>query len=384
MRKNTITSSIFVGFLLLQIMACSSKEQVVVEKSIRPVKYDQVKTSGDALNETFSGSAQSSKEAKLSFKVSGTLSHLKIKVGDQVRKGQLIARVDQTDYSVQYQQSVANLKSVETQIKSANTQLVNSKAAYARVEKLYENNSVSLSEFEQAKSAYETAQASYNASLAQAKASEKQVESARNQVSYSNLKAPFSGVITAINVEENELIPSGNPIATISAVDKPEISVGIPEVFISKVKKNQVVEVAFSAIPGMSFTGKVYEVGYSSGGGSTYPVSVRIDKPTEDIRPGMAAEVNFHFGAAKNKAAPKTVAPVAAVGEDTNGHFVFLLTQSGENYLAKKQTIQIGTLMANGFEIKDGLNKGDLVATAGLSTLLDGMEVRLMDQNETK
>ena len=87
-----------------------------------------------------------------------------------------------------------------------------SKATYQRIEKLYENNSVSISEFEQAKSAYELAQASYQASLAQANASGKQVESAQNQVNYSSLMAPFPGVITMVNVEENELVGSGSPI----------------------------------------------------------------------------------------------------------------------------------------------------------------------------
>ena len=372
---------IFFVLFIFFLTSCEEEKKEVPLESIRPVKFGKVIVSGDALQQTFSGTAQSSKETKLSFKVSGTLNQLSVKVGDIVRKGQLIARVDQTDYSVQYQQSVANLKSVETQIKSAETMLVNNKATYERIEKLYENNSVSLSEFELAKSSYETAQASYDAALAQANASEKQVESAQNQVNYSNLIAPFAGVITAVNVEENELLASGNPIATISAIGNPEISVGIPEVFIPKVKRGQNVEILFSSIPGISFTGKVYEVGFSSLGGSTYAVTVRIDKPTSDIRPGMAADVRFDFSDPKNNVEQKLVAPIASIGEDNNGNFVFTLIKEGEHYLAKKKTIEIGELTASGFEIKTGLARGDLVATAGLNTLLDGMKVRLINQN---
>ena len=259
--------------------------------------------SGDALSETFSGSAQSSKESKVSFKVSGTLNRLHVKVGDIVRKGQLIAKVDQTDYSVQYQQSVANNKSSTTQIQSAKSQLINSKATYQRIEKLYENNSVSISEFEQAKSGLELAEAAYDAAIAQSNASEKQVESAQNQVNYSSLTAPFSGVITAVMVEENELVGSGTPIATISAMGNPEISVGIPEIFISKIKRNQPVDIVFSSISDERFTGKVYEVAFSSLGGSTYPVTVRIDKPTDEIRPGMVADVHFNFDNGTNSIA---------------------------------------------------------------------------------
>lgn len=318
------------------------------------------------------------KNQKVSFKVGGTLTRLNVKVGDVVRQGQLIAKVDQTDYSVQYQQSVANNKSSETQIQSAKSQLVNSKATYQRIEKLYENNSVSISEFEQAKSALELAEASYAAAQAQANASEKQVESAQNQVRYSTLVAPFSGVVTSVMVEENELVNPGSPIATISAVSKPEISIGIPEAFISKIKKNEPVNIVFSALSNQSFSGKVYEVGFSSLGGSTYPVTVRIDKPTAEIRPGMAADVQFRFSNGK-KEIQKMVAPIASVGEDNNGHFVFGLVKEGNNYLVEKKKIQIGQLTSAGFEIKSGLSNGDLVATAGLNTLLDGMIVRLME-----
>ncbi len=372
---------IYIGVLALTtflLISCGEKKKAVVVESIRPVKFGKVMMSGDALSETFSGSAQSSKESKMSFKVSGTLTKLNVKVGDMVRKGQLIAKVDQTDYSVQYQQSLANNKSSETQIKSAQSQLTNSKATYQRIEKLYENNSVSISEFEQAKSALELAEASYSAALAQANASEKQVESAQNQVRYSTLVAPFSGVITAVMVEENELVGSGTPVATISAMGDPEISVGIPEVFISKVKRNQMVDIVFSSMPNQVFSGKIYEVGFSSQGGSTYPVTVRIIKPTEDIRPGMVADVRFSFSSGE-KDAQKMVTPIASVGEDSNGHFVFGLTQEGENYLVKKKKIQIGELTTAGFEIKSGLTNGELVATAGLNTLLDGMKVRLLE-----
>ena len=154
-----LLSIILVSSLLI---SCQGKKEEVIEEIIRPVKYGTISLTTDALRETFSGTAQSSKETRLSFKVSGKVNSLKVKVGDVVRIGQLIAHIDETDYSVQYEQSKANMKSVETQIKSTNSQLINSRATYLRVEKLYENNSVSLSEFEAAKSAYELAQAAYD------------------------------------------------------------------------------------------------------------------------------------------------------------------------------------------------------------------------------
>ncbi len=380
MSSLNLNQSLFQVIILFVLIfsSCGNEKKEVIEQVIRPVKYGEVIMSGDILNETFSGSAQSSKESKMSFKVGGTITKINVHVGDQVKRGELIAKVDQTDYSVQYQQSLANMKSVETQIQSAKSQLVNSKATYERIEKLYENNSVSISEFEQAKSGFELAEAAHNASLAQANASKKQVESAQNQVKYSNLLAPFSGIITSLNVEENELVGSGSPIATISAITDPEILVGIPEIFISKVNKNQEVQITFSALNNQGFSGSVYEVGYSSMGGSTYPVTIRIQSPSMEIRPGMAADVKFRFNDEEVKS-ERLVAPASAIGEDSNGHFVFSLEKVEENFLVQKKNVQIGNLTTEGFEILNGLSKGELVATAGLSTLLNGMKVRLMN-----
>lgn len=366
-------------FCLLLLMSCGNKSAEEIEPIVRPVRYGEVVKSGNANNQTFSGTAQSSKEAKISFKVAGTINALNVKVGDRIRTGQVIARLDAIDYSIQYDQAVAQLKSAQTQIKSAESQLTASKSAYQRVEKLYENNSVPLSEYEQAKTSFEAAQSQYEAAVAQVAASQKQVDGSRNQVNYAQLAAPFSGVITAVMVEENELVNSGTPIATLSAEGQPEVRVGVPEVFIAQINKGQNVGIRFSILPGEQFSGSVSEVGFSAGDASTYPVIIQIDNPDETIRPGMAATVQFHFGENQNEQ-QYLIAPVKSVGEGPEGNFVFKLEKTGAEHIAKKQIVQVGTLLPAGFEIKSGLQEGDLVATAGLKAILDGMKVKLLQE----
>lgn len=374
--KNKYAFIITISFFLF---ACGGEKKEQIEEIIRPVRYGTVQMQGAAESHAFSGTAQSSKHAKLSFKVAGTINSLQVKVGDKIRKGQAIASMDAIDYSVEYDQAVANLKNAQTGIKSAQSQLITTKSTYERVEKLYENNSLPLSDYEQAKSAYEAAEAQYNASLAQVTAAQKQVDAASNQVSYTRLTAPFSGIITEVNVEENELVNSGSPIAALDAETRPEVSVGIPEVFIPRIRKGQKVDIHFSILPNQPFKGTISEVGFSSGDAATYPVIVIIDNPSPDIRPGMAANVTFHFGEAK-AGQQFLVAPVKAVGEGTQGNFVFILNPNGDTYEVKKQNIEIGELLPNGFEIKSGLKEGDLLATAGLKSLLDGMKVKLMEE----
>ncbi len=370
------------AFICLAIWAsCTNKEISTVEKTARPVKYAKITTSGSADRQTFSGISQSSKEAAVSFKVSGTINRLNIKVGDQVRQGQLLASLDAIDYAVQQDQAFAQMKSAETQVKSAQAQLVNSKSTYDRAERLYENRSIPLSEYQQAKAAFEAAESQYNASLAQVDASQAQLTSASNQVSYARLLAPFSGIINSVLVEENELVAVGNPVAVISAQDNPEILVGLPEVFIARVERNDTVQVIFSSPISRTYQGRITEVSFGSGSSATYPITVQIDNPDSDLRPGMAASVVFDFSESDASQPAPLVAPIAAVSEGTEGRFVFKLLPDGDTYQAAKQPVELGKLVSDGFTINSGLAEGDLVATAGLKSLLDGMRVTLLDDN---
>ena len=175
------------------------------------------------------------------------------------------------------------------------------------------------------------------------------------------------------------MIPSGNAVAVLSAVGEPEVRVGIPESFISGIRKGQKVDIHFSILSEKSFKGTVSEVAFSSSEASTYPVIVSIDKPSSEMRPGMAATVTFLTGTTKNQT-EKIMAPAKAIGEGPDGHFAFLLQKEGDIFTVKKAIVKIGDLMPEGFEIKEGLNEGDMIATAGLQSLLDGMKVKLLEE----
>ncbi|MEO0732218.1 MAG: efflux RND transporter periplasmic adaptor subunit [Bacteroidota bacterium] len=348
----------------------------LAEDPLRPVRFQAIGYAGQAGQNTYSGVAQADQLSKLSFRVGGTIRRLNVKLGDRVRKGQLIATIDPADYSIQAEQANASTKGAVANLEAAETQLINARSTYQRIEKLYENNSVPLSDFEQAKSAYESAQASYDAAATQVTSAEKQLQSARNQVSYTRLVAPFTGIITAVNAEINELVGSGTPVAELSSATQPEVRIGIPENFISRISTGDKVSIEFSVLPNQVFSGKVSEISFATGGSPTYPAIITIDNPSKAIRPGMAANVTFQK---KTDAAATLVCPVKALGKDTESTFVYVLEKgAGEAYTAAKQTVEVGELMTDGFAIKSGLSEGQLVATAGLKSLLDGMQVRLM------
>lgn len=375
--------------------SCSSEE--ITSETIRPVRYAEVLKVTNGEERTFSGVAQSSKETNLSFKVGGKITSITVKTGDRVSKGQLIATLEQVDYEVQLEQAksqqesaLAQEKSAATQIKSAEANLIATRSAYNRIQKLYETNSVSLSEYEQVKASYDAAQAQYDAAVLQHEAAQTQVstavlqvEAANNQVSYTQLYAPFEGVITKLNVETNEMVGSGTVIGVLSTTARPEVSVGIPEAFIAKIKNGDNAIVTFSAIPAQNFKGVVDEVGYSPSSGSTYPIVLRIDNPSVAIRPGMAAGVSFVFENEKSAQNNKNVllAPAKAIEESGGQTFAYVLTPSTkDNYTATKKKVTVGKLVKQGFIIKDGLKENDLVATAGLKFLSEGMTVKLLKE----
>jgi multidrug efflux system membrane fusion protein len=367
-------------FLALFFTSCKEKSVETVKK-IRPIKYSTIEPSTGVETHTFSGVAKAQNETNLSFKVAGTLSSVQVKLGDRVRKGQLIATIDPVDYNIQSNQAISQKEGSVANAKAAETQLINAQATYDRVAKLYENNSVALSEYQQAKAGLDAAQAQYDAANTQINAADQQLKAAGNQVSYTRLVSPMTGVITAVQVEANEMVNAGMLIAKVSSFGRPEVEVGVPEIFINKIKKGQEVTITLPSSPGQEFKGVVDQVAYASGNAPTYPVTVEIDESVEQIRPGMAANVAFLFSKNGATSSPKMVVPLDAVGKDNQGNFVFVLNQKSEGvFVAEKKIVTIGELLPEGFELISGLEEGEIVATAGLKSLMNGTEVKLINE----
>jgi RND family efflux transporter MFP subunit len=189
------------------------------------------------------------------------------------------------------------------------------------------------------------------------------------------LLAPVSGSIAVCNSENNENVQIGQTIAILIVGSDMEIELGIPENVINRINSGMNVSIAFPSLNNI-FNGVVSEVSPSIDvNSSTYPVNIKILNPTINVKSGMAANVSFNFGSSSSK--EFLVVPIAAVGEDSEGSFVFLVESADDGNIAtiKKQHIQIGELTSDGFEVINGLLLNQRVATAGLQSLLDGQKV---------
>jgi len=361
--KTHRTRTALLGGAVLLAAACGGGE-VEETRAPRPVRHHVVSYGDGGLARTFSGTAQAGRIVNLSFRSSGVVTKLDVRLGQTVRSRQLLARLDNVSARLAYEQAVSSLNSTASQMNTA-------KLALDRTRALYEVGTASLGDLESAKNSFRTAEASHESTR-------RSVEIQQDHVQYGFIYAPEAGTIAAVTAEINENVRAGQTVAVLNAGSEMEIVLGLPESVINRVTSGMEVGVSFSALPERSFTGLVTEVSPSVGATTTtYPVRITLDDPSEDIRPGMAANVMFDFGT-RGQPSNTLVVPSNSVGEDSRGRFVFLIHRGeGDSASVQKQHVTVGPLTAEGFVIQEGLTAGQSIATAGLQTLLDGQQVRL-------
>jgi RND family efflux transporter MFP subunit len=346
------------------LMSCSD-EKIQQEIALRPVEYIQVSSIGTQQVRTFSGTSKTDRIIKLSFRSSGIIIKFDIKLGQKVSKGQLLAKLDNVQARLNHENSITAKNSAESQMNTA-------KLSYNRIRKLYEKGGSSLSEFESVKNAFKTAQQSYQSAI-------RTVRIQEDQIKYGYLYAAEDGIISGVNAEIDENINAGTIVATLNSGTEMKISLGLPESVINLVNKGMQAQVNFPSIIDKQFTAIVSEVSPAiDSNTATYPVTLKITQSNALIKSGMAANITFNFSDNIQLNLHKIVVPTHAVGEDSNGHYVFVIQEEdlGTGTI-KKQIITIGQLTTEGFEVIGGLSEGQKIATAGLHTLLDGQQVKV-------
>lgn len=358
---------LIVSLIILLFARCGNKNNdagVVV----RPVKYARVERSGGLQERTYSGTTQSASKTNLSFRASGLIVTQNAKVGQKVKKGTLLARLDQKDVKLAYEQAEADVQNAKAQYEAASS-------ALDRTRQLYETNNASLNDYEMAKSNYANAESSYEISR-------KRLDLQASQISYTEIIAPMDGIISAVNSNINEVVSPGSPIIVMSREgdNDMEVLVGLPERYINEINGGEQVKIKISSIE-EDFTGVISEVGYSSSStAGTYPIVVSMNLLNNStLRPDMPAEVTFAFGS-KEESVSLTV-PVKAVASGPDGNYVYTLEKAEKNtFVAKKTPMQLGVITENSYQVKSGVKEGDYVAVAGLSSLYDGRMVKLLEE----
>lgn len=357
----------YVVLIALLIAGCGTKEEL--DDAVRPVFYQEIGKTIVQNSRSFSGVTQPGDETRLSFKVGGTIKMLNVEMGANVAKGNIIARLDDTDYRINYNKAVVSHKNAVVQLETA-------KSSFLRIENLYANNNISLNDYERAKAQFESAEA-------MVRTAQSQVNAAQNQIDYTTLRAPYSGVISAVLAKENEMAGPGQPIVIFSSVNNIEVKTAVPENIIGQIKKGQDVTVQFRVFTDKKFKGIITEVSPGTPGASAYPVIIQLIEAPEQLYPGMTATVEIPLYEDEIDTKDMAIVVADAVGHDQTGDYVFTVKNSSEKdiYIVEKKNVVLGELRPEGYQIIEGLDKGDIVITAGLSFLYEGKEVRLLDEN---
>jgi RND family efflux transporter MFP subunit len=364
MKKN------FLIFGLVCILAlfnsCSENNKTADKlhaKRLRPVKVVEALVLKNGCVKIFSGTTRSSFTSKLSFRVPGTILTLNVDTGDNVSSGQLIASLDPTDYELKVEEVVASLERAKAQWRNA-------EATYARVLALYERGNASLGELDETRAASSSAQAVV-------KSVGKQVELVKRNLEYTKLFSPKDCNIASVHAEENENVQAGQPIAVLNCGNSIEVHIQVPASFVFSVKKGESALVEIDSINNKKFEGIIKEVGSSPNAlNTTYPVIISILENSMLIKPGMSALVKIESKPKVENNYPAVI-PVC-VGEDSKGKFVWKVeTSDFKEGRVKKAYIEIGGFSGSKIIVTKGLLPGELIVSAGVSQVREGIKVRI-------
>ena len=421
MRSNTFhsrTGWLLAGLLFVS-MGCSQEEAAELpEKIIRPVKVMVVSPNDSMQSKVFSGVAKGIEEITLSFRVSGVLRTLSAKVGDKKKKGKRLASLDQSDFVFEVRNNEGQLKTAEAELEvlkrgersenilkiqaqllSLKSTLKTAEDEYLRVQQLYANDAASKARLDKARSELDLAKANLKAEQQELviatkgareediRAQEAKILSIRAKLDraiadreYTSLYMPFDGVIAKKHVSNFEQIRKNQNIYDVSAMDRIEVKISIPDVMIANIVKGQSVEAIFLPLKGKKFSGKITKVGLSAESTTlTYPVWVEFKNPKRVILPGMPVEVTLKL---PNRNGQNPMLPIDTVLEDKVSGKKYVWTFAKSSKTAVRKTIDVGDLVGDLIEVTSGLESGDVIIVAGLDQLGEGMEVRPLDSSQ--
>lgn len=349
--------------LVLTLGQGCSEEAQLPETPVRSVLYERATLSSSAVESVYSGVTQAHLDAQMSFKVAGTVLSRPVDVGDRVAAGDLLARLDERDYTSAVEAAKAELASGRARARQAD-------ANYERLISLYETRNAAQAELEVARASNEAAKANVTAAA-------ERLRQAELQLSYTRLQAPQACEVAETYVRADENVNAGTPVVRLTCGDCPEVRVSVPQTRIRSVESGMRLKVDVSGFAGGPYEAIVSEVGVATGSGATFPVTAIFSGNCPDLRSGIAADVHFEFPTGNGE---QLTVPSVAVGEDDAGRFIYVLepTSSDDTFVATRRDVEVGAFTeAARFVVSTGLGEGELVATAGVRRIQHGQRVRL-------
>ncbi|MGF1733908.1 efflux RND transporter periplasmic adaptor subunit [Photobacterium satsumensis] len=353
----TITPFVLTPVAMLLLTGCSDTTTTPVEKSPRPVQVIELESQHQYNTRQFSGVLEAIDTANLAFKVPGTITEIMVKTGQQVKKGQVIARLDPHDYQVAVLELEARLDEAKAANALADIEL-------KRVKQATNDNAIAAVNLDRAVSGYKR-------SRAMVKVVEQNLQKAKDALAYTELTAPFDGVVGKRFSEQFEQAAPGLPVFTLHQPSHLQAVVDIPESLINQFKaqpsgivswygNTDIIPATLKEINTLPDPIK-----------QTYQITYQLDQSaltmTTDALPGKAIQLNVAFEQGEGQ----YCIPYSAIKQTGATHTVFAI----KNGKAHPKAVSIESLQADQACVTGNLGAGDKIITAGVHYLQPGQPV---------
>lgn len=366
--------------LALAALTGCNRSAETAPAEVRPARVmtiDKLASSGTV---ALTGTVQAQTEINQAFRIDGRMIERTVDIGDSVRPGQLIARLDP-------QNEESGLQAARAQLSAARAQLVEARNNHVRMRDLVAEAAVSRAQFDQAEALLKTAEA-------QIEAAQAQVNLAQNRLGYTRLVADVAGVVTARGPQPGEIVSAGRMIIQLAregardaVFDVPaqikDMAPLDPEVTVSvgkpgpSARRNQAPEVSvnLSSNPKVTAKGRVREVAPRADAVTgTFAVRVRLIDPPPAMRLGSTVTGRIQLAAAQGISIPAS-ALMRADGKTA----VWVVDTRGDANTVSLRNITLHSSDAGTVLVASGLKAGDVIVTAGVQALRPGQKVRLLE-----
>ena len=349
--------------MLFVMVGCSdNSDQVSTAEVIRPAKIFQVTDPTLSAVRSFPAEVEANADSNLAFRVSGQITELLVRPGSEVEQGQILARLDPKDFKL-------NLDDRQARYELARSQFERAKSILAR--KL-----ISQSKFDEARAELKVAQASFNV--------------AKTDLEYTYLRAPFTGSVAKLMVENYENIQAKQAVLLLQTRDQIDISIQMPENIVSRIKKDTGYQptVVFDSHPGQRFLVSVKEWDTQADPSTlTYKVVFSLPTPESfNVLPGMTASISIDLSKVTDLSNTRLMLPVGAVfaaeGEALSDNARYIWKFDPQTQRVHRVEVTVGEIKQQGIEVLSGIKPGDQVIAVGAGFLTEGQQVRPWNREE--
>ena len=336
------TKLTLITFAVVALMtACGSKDTSTTttgqEKTAPVVSVITAQAEDVDVTNTFTSNIEPNATNNIASQTAGRIVNNNVEVGDNVRKGQLLAKMDDVNLS------------------KTRMQYVNDSTELARLTELYNIGAVSQADYDMAKLSLNITKKTYN-----------------NLAENVYLRSPINGVVTARNYDVGDMYSMAQPIFVVEQITPVKMLVNISESLFTQVHKGMEFDITVDAYPNEVFKGTVNLLYPTINSAThTFPVEVICENKDQRLRPGMFARVTANFGTNHNVVVPD----VAVVKQQGSGeHFIYVLNADNTVTYTK---VELGRRLGSRYEILSGIKEGDRIVTEGQVRLKNGVSVTI-------